>query len=919
MRADPPSTSPARTEPRVRQRLAGADRPRPPRRAGGPADDRCSIRCRRWTAAATTRGRPSSRSPSAPQRPAARPSAAAEVVHVRRARHDRAGAVLGRGRRRVRPGVRRLGLLRQPPRARHRRPRHRARPPVGSASPTWMTIPADRARAVLDDRPHVLRHDVLVGAAERRHLDAVQRRARPRSGTVPGCRRPGARRRRVAGARGDRHGVRRVLCRMRSRSARWLVPRRSCRAACCSSSSPRSAPTGCASSCRWRWSRAGVVATVLLRAHHAPGGIRPARGTPTRRLAGGRRTAAGRRACSPATSGQRLPGARAEPLFDTRGNGDGDGAELSPLVDIRSRLTNQQDTELIVVTVERRVVLAVDDAARVRRPHVGTGRPRRSASRGLRSDRRRPRRSDDPPAGPDRRPRRNMVPPRPIRSQRSGRPAGPVGYDLGTSTLTVDEELSNGDSFDDRVGATAFRSRRAGRGDLDRPGRPHLPRAPRRLPRRRRADRARGDRRTRPAPTRRRSPLQDWFKVGVHVQPRGPAGPREHRHRGVPARSGRLLRTVRRHLCRHDALARHSRRGSRSGFTTGEPIGGGRTRVAGRNAHAWPEVWFDGLGWVLFEPTPGAAPPAPRTTPASRPPRTPRPTTAAAAEASRRRPGDRRPTATDPLRPAPARLADEGPEPTAPATPLDADGDARRRAAGRTAPGSCSLLAPRPRSLRSSFGAIRRRAVGSRPNDEQLGLLWARSFDALRDVGVPIAASDTPTEIASAARPDVPGGVATDEVARRGAHRGHVPTRGIGRLRRAPARTASSRLRDGAHWTRQIERAVNESIGTARAGAPLLHRWQLIGHDRGTVRSAGGVVVDAARAASAEPRRDRELTEPLTAEQAEFGLEHERDDEHEHESGEREQEVQGQPTDGEREPADRVRATSSSDRRRDTR
>jgi transglutaminase-like putative cysteine protease len=27
--------------------------------------------------------------------------------------------------------------------------------------------------------------------------------------------------------------------------------------------------------------------------------------------------------------------------------------------------------------------------------------------------------------------------------------------------------------------------------------------------------------------------------------------------------------------------------------------------VRGRHAHAWPEVWFDGVGWVPFEPTPG--------------------------------------------------------------------------------------------------------------------------------------------------------------------------------------------------------------------------------------------------------------------------------------------------------------------------
>jgi hypothetical protein len=31
--------------------------------------------------------------------------------------------------------------------------------------------------------------------------------------------------------------------------------------------------------------------------------------------------------------------------------------------------------------------------------------------------------------------------------------------------------------------------------------------------------------------------------------------------------------------------------------------------VLGKNAHAWPEVWFDGIGWVPFEPTPGRGAP----------------------------------------------------------------------------------------------------------------------------------------------------------------------------------------------------------------------------------------------------------------------------------------------------------------------
>ena len=51
------------------------------------------------------------------------------------------------------------------------------------------------------------------------------------------------------------------------------------------------------------------------------------------------------------------------------------------------------------------------------------------------------------------------------------------------------------------------------------------------------------------------------------------------------------------------------------GFTPGEenPIGTSNVRlfnVRSQHAHAWPEVWFDGIGWVLFEPTPGRGAPS---------------------------------------------------------------------------------------------------------------------------------------------------------------------------------------------------------------------------------------------------------------------------------------------------------------------
>ncbi|GAA1920172.1 DUF3488 and transglutaminase-like domain-containing protein [Streptomyces sodiiphilus] len=41
------------------------------------------------------------------------------------------------------------------------------------------------------------------------------------------------------------------------------------------------------------------------------------------------------------------------------------------------------------------------------------------------------------------------------------------------------------------------------------------------------------------------------------------------------------------------------------GFTPGRQTGAGTYQVGIHNAHAWPELYFEGVGWVRFEPTPG--------------------------------------------------------------------------------------------------------------------------------------------------------------------------------------------------------------------------------------------------------------------------------------------------------------------------
>jgi transglutaminase-like putative cysteine protease len=46
------------------------------------------------------------------------------------------------------------------------------------------------------------------------------------------------------------------------------------------------------------------------------------------------------------------------------------------------------------------------------------------------------------------------------------------------------------------------------------------------------------------------------------------------------------------------------------GFTQGERRNDGRYYVQDKHAHAWPEIYFAGVGWVPFEPTPGRGNPS---------------------------------------------------------------------------------------------------------------------------------------------------------------------------------------------------------------------------------------------------------------------------------------------------------------------
>ena len=101
----------------------------------------------------------------------------------------------------------------------------------------------------------------------------------------------------------------------------------------------------------------------------------------------------------------------------------------------------------------------------------------------------------------------------------------------------------------------------------------------------------------------RRPLLQDWFRNNFTYSLEVPAGHGNERHRELPAEPQGYCEQFAGTFAAMAARWASQQRVA-VGFTPGRQQADGWYRVLGRKSHAWPEMWFDGIGWVTFEPTP---------------------------------------------------------------------------------------------------------------------------------------------------------------------------------------------------------------------------------------------------------------------------------------------------------------------------
>jgi transglutaminase-like putative cysteine protease len=350
---------------------------------------------------------------------------------------------------------------------------------------------------------------------------------------------------------------------------------------------------------------AGVLAAALLRARFAQ---------PPRTVLGRPRRALGITVPAAAAVGcvivlgawavgPRLPGADADALIDTKGRGGGVTEVLNPLVDIRARLVDRAATELFVVHSSAPAYWRATGLSEFDGTKWDLGANLDNVGSNL---------ADAVPGSTELIQRIEI---KGLGGELLPAAAEPTGAtpDEGlrwaerTSTLVrVDRELQRGDSFQIVSAVPHFTPEELRAATSTSPPDPIYLELPPNFPtsvRNTAADVTAGSATTYDAMLT----LQDWFRTEFEYSLEVPQG---HGTSAIEAFLRQRIGYCEQFAGTFAAMARSLGIPARVavGFTPG--LGGNGTfSVLGKNAHAWPEVWFDGLGWVAFEPTPGRGAP----------------------------------------------------------------------------------------------------------------------------------------------------------------------------------------------------------------------------------------------------------------------------------------------------------------------
>ncbi len=310
--------------------------------------------------------------------------------------------------------------------------------------------------------------------------------------------------------------------------------------------------------------------------------------------------------------GPRLPGAQAEPLYKTRGRGGGVTSVVNPLVDIRTRLTNRGNVELFRVNADAPAYWRVTTLPEFDGDTFGV--PTRALER-IEGE------IDPAPASDSGNTQirqqiqvlslgGKLVPAAADPFQADGFSGGQridLRLNRETGTLVTPEDIAAGDVFSIVSTAPQLSADVLRAATSSAPPDPIFLELPEDLPEivGRLADEV-----TEGAPTTYDAAiaLQTWFRDDFEYSLEAQRG---HSASAIESFLIQRIGYCEQFSATFAAMARTLGIPSRVavGFTPGLLADDGWFRVLGKNAHAWPELWFDGIGWVAFEPTPGRGEP----------------------------------------------------------------------------------------------------------------------------------------------------------------------------------------------------------------------------------------------------------------------------------------------------------------------